>query len=290
MNKHKTNREFKDRLFKALFGSEEQKENILSLYNALFGTNHTNPDDIEITTLKDVIYIKMKNDVSFILYNYLTLMEQQSKFNPNMPLRGFFYHADSYQGFVSRAEIRRQLHTSKLVKIPTPRYIVFYNGDQDMPPVQKLRLSNSFMNKDDSGDFEWTANVYNLNAGKNDELLANCKPLSDYMTLINYVKELKLSGLDNAAAIDGAVDRCISEGILKEFLQKHRAEVIDMLLTEYNEEIIAEGYREEGYDKGVEDGIAKDKAEIALKMKASGFDSDMIEKITGLSTAEIAEL
>ena len=83
------NKKYKDRLFCLLFGNEEYKDNVLSLYNALCHTSHTNTEDIQIYTIDDVIYIKMKNDVSILLDSFLYLWEQQSTFNPNMPIRGF---------------------------------------------------------------------------------------------------------------------------------------------------------------------------------------------------------
>ena len=84
----RTQTTYKDRLFRFIFGSKDNAANILSLYNALNGTEYNDPDKLQITTLEDAIYIRMKNDVSFLISSYLTLWEQQSSYNPNMPLRG----------------------------------------------------------------------------------------------------------------------------------------------------------------------------------------------------------
>ena len=83
------NREYKDRLFKAIYGRDttESKHWRLDLYNALNGSNYTNPDDIELTTIENVIYITMKNDVSFLIGNEMNLFEQQSTYNPNMLIK-----------------------------------------------------------------------------------------------------------------------------------------------------------------------------------------------------------
>ena len=83
----RTNREYKDRLFKFIFGNPENKEWTLSLYNAINDTSYTNADDIQITTIQDAVYMKMKNDVSFLVNNIMNFYEQQSTFNPNMPMR-----------------------------------------------------------------------------------------------------------------------------------------------------------------------------------------------------------
>ena len=76
------NKKYKDTVFRKLFG--ENKGNALSLYNAVNHTSYTDPDDLEYTTLEDVIYMKYKNDVSFLIDKTLSLYEHQSSYNPNM--------------------------------------------------------------------------------------------------------------------------------------------------------------------------------------------------------------
>ena len=138
----------KDLLFRFIFGAEENKKHLLSLYNAINNTNYTNTDDIEINTLSDVIYIRVKNDVSFILYSDMSLYEHQSTFNPNMPLRGMIYFSNLYSQFIS--EHCKNIYGKTLVKIPTPRYIVFYNGNDSYPDKLELKLSDAFETPDKS--------------------------------------------------------------------------------------------------------------------------------------------
>lgn len=95
-------RKYKDRLFRFLFGREENKEYALSLYNALNGTSYTNADELEFTTIEDVVYMGMKNDVSFMIQNFMTLYEHQSTYNPNMPLRGIMYFGKLYDRYVEK--------------------------------------------------------------------------------------------------------------------------------------------------------------------------------------------
>ena len=169
MDETKTNREYKDRVFCLLFGSEEYKENALSLYNAISGTDYTDADDITFCSISDVIYIKMKNDVAVLFDSRLSLWEHQSSYNPNMPVRGLMYFGKMYDSYIKLGGIN--IYGSKLAKIPVPRYYVFYNGSKDLPAKLKLKLSDSFAEPDNSGDFEWTAIMLNLNIGKNDGLL-----------------------------------------------------------------------------------------------------------------------
>ena len=165
------NKKYKDTVFRKLFG--ENKENALSLYNAVNHTSYTNPDDLEYTTLEDVIYMKYKNDVSFLVDKTLSLYEHQSSYNPNMPLRGFLYYADLYRKLIHRSE---RLYSKHLLKIPRPHYIVFYNGSEmDMAEERRtLRLSDAFETDTGAGEYEWTATMININSGKNQSIMDNC--------------------------------------------------------------------------------------------------------------------
>ncbi|MCM1181780.1 MAG: hypothetical protein NC337_00200 [Roseburia sp.] len=247
------NRKYKDRLFRLRFGSAEYKEDVLSLYNALNGTAHNNADDITITTIDDAIYIRMKNDVSLLLDGNMSLWEQQSSINPNMPVRGLLYFGNLYNQYIKNNKLN--IYGKKLQRIPTPQYIVFYNGAEELAPISKLRLSDAFINPTDNNDFEWTAKVYNLNKGKNEDLLKNCRPLYEYMELVNRIRDNQKSGMDIKEAVNTAVDSCISAGIMTAFLSKHKAEVMNVCITEFDEEIYTEGIREEGREEGLDLGL-----------------------------------
>ena len=166
----KPKREYKDRLFKAIFGrdTEESKRWRLDLYNALNNTNYTDPDALSLTTIENVIYITMKNDISFLIGSQMNLYEQQSSFNPNMPLRGLMYFAQLYQMYL--AERGEDLFGSRLVKIPAPSFVVFYNGDRKLPDVSKLRLSDAFEPMGSAEGFEWTASVINIGGNHSEAL------------------------------------------------------------------------------------------------------------------------
>lgn len=247
MDNIKINREHKDRLFRLLFGDEKNKENLLSLYNAINNTHYTNADDLEIMTMQDCIYMKMKNDVSVLLYQVLALYEQQSSWNPNMPVRGFLYFAHLYEKYIEMHKLN--IYGSKLLKLPTPQYIVFYNGSGMKNDEVKLFLSDSFENKSVAEEFEWTATVKNINYGHNKELMENCHILKEYAQFVDKVRRYNKELNDIRAAIDKTIQECIDEGILGDFLLAHRAEVFDVCLTEYDEEIVKRDLREEGREE-----------------------------------------
>ncbi|MBQ8798941.1 MAG: hypothetical protein IJZ55_05175 [Lachnospiraceae bacterium] len=255
----KANPKYKDRLFCLIFGDEKEKQKIISLYNALNGTNYSEDEEVEVTTIHDVIYINMKNDVSFIVDSHMSLFEQQSSLNPNMPLRGLMYFGNLYDSYIERRGLN--IYGSKLIKIPTPQYYVLYNGKDDAPAMSELKLSDAFVKESPKGMFEWTATFVNLNTGKNEELLKKCRPLADYMVLINCIRGNEAKGMRFEDAVDAAVQYCINSNVLKEFLVAHRAEVVSVCLTEFNEKMFVDSIREEGRDEGLAEGRVEGRAE-----------------------------
>ena len=115
------NREYKSRIFTMLYSEPERA---LELYNAVNNTNYDNPELLEINTLENAIYMGMKNDVSFVLDARMSLYEHQSTVNPNLPLRFLFYVADVYSGML----IGGNQYSRTKMKIPEPRFLIFYNG------------------------------------------------------------------------------------------------------------------------------------------------------------------
>ena len=239
----KTNRKYKDRLFRLIFADEKNKKNTLSLYNMVNNSSYENEEDLEITTLEDVLYINMKNDLSFIIADTMNLYEQQSTHNPNMPLRGFLYFASLYEKYLDTCNLT--LHIASQVKIPTPNYIVFYNGVDSRPATEKLYLSSAFQIPDDRGEFEWTATVINLNHPDNRDMLTRCKPLSDYAYLVSKIQAYQKT-ISVEQAINKAVNDCISENILADFLRAHRVEVLRVYLAEVNQSVLRMRLMEDG--------------------------------------------
>ena len=256
---YKVNTQYKDRLFCFLFGNEKYKKHALSLYNALNNVNYENEDELEIMTLKDVIYIRMRNDVAVMISGTLELWEHQSTVNPNMPIRGLMYFARLYERYIVTGH--HNLYRNTLIMLPTPKYIVFYNGKEERPAVEKLRLSRAFCNADPSGDFEWTATVMNLNHGDNAKMLGKCELLQEYTGFVEDIRKYSKE-MDEAGAVDLAVTECIRQGgELAGILLEHRAEVVDMLLTEFDEEAFVRDIREEGRQEGIREGIREGRQE-----------------------------
>lgn len=263
------NRNHKNSLFLSLF---KQPEDLLDLYNAVNGSHYTDPSLLEINTLEEVLYLGIKNDISFLFSGEMNLYEHQSTDNPNMPLRGLFYFAKLYQVHVGTHNL--DIYSRKQLKLPTPRYIVFYNGTGEMPERTVLRLSTSFEGTDgplfagEPPSLECTATVLNTNYGHNREIMERCQKLRGYAYLISRIRYHLGQGLTLEAAVGRAIDDCLEEDILTEYLTKCREEATMNILSEYDQEKILQFRYEEGKEEGkVEGGLLKLLSLICRKLK-----------------------
>ncbi len=250
----RTNRKYKDRLFRFLF---QEKKDLLDLYNAVNESFYTDPNELEIITLDDVIFMKMKNDLSFMISDQLNLYEHQSTFSPNMPLRGLLYFARQYEGLI--VQRKDNMYGSKLVMLPTPKYVVFYNGKDRQEDKSELLLSDAFEAGPGSGCLECRALMLNINRGHNKELMERCRRLWEYSEFVSEVNENLRQNMSPKTAIMKAIDTCIQSGILEDVLLKNRAEVLHMLLTEYDEKKHMRDTYKEGYDEGKQAGYSEGK-------------------------------
>lgn len=246
MSETNLQRNYKDTVFRMLF---REKENLLSLYNALNQTSYTDVDKLEITTLENAVYMNYKNDISFVFDFELLLYEHQSTFNPNMPLRDLLYVTRVLQNRIKG----KNLYSKSLIKIPAPRFVVFYNGTDFQPDQQILYLSDAFEKKLDEPALELSVIVYNINPGHNQNLLEACHLLKEYAL---YVEQVRIFArrLSFPKAVEKAVDDCIRNGILSDFLSKNRAEAIAVSIFEYDEEKHMKSEREEWREIGHKEG------------------------------------
>lgn len=271
----KINDEHKDRLFKLIF---REKEDLLQLYNAINDTDYDNPDDIEVNTMEDVVYIGMKNDVSFLIKDVLNLYEHQSTFSPNLPLRGVFYFSRLYEKMIGN---KRSLYSSRLIRLPYPQFIVFYNGTKEEPERQILELNAAFpdeCNKNDAA-LQCRAVVLNINLGYNSSIMKKCEKLKEYAQFIAVVRDYLAGGYVIEEAINLAVDACIEQGILEQILRNNRGEVCAMILTEYDEQAHMEDERETGREEGRKEGEVR-LAKLLQLLIDAGRDEDVSRAIS----------
>lgn len=267
-----TRRNIKDTVFCKIFSRPQV---LLELYNALNHTHYTNVSELEIYTMDNVIYMGYKNDVSFIIGSMLNLYEHQSTVNPNMPVRGLIYFAKQYESYIETHKLN--IYGTKRISLPTPQYIVFYNGTENLEnnaEYMEYRLTDSFIHTNIDGkkneraaddidgksesSLECVAKVYNINFGFNTELMQECRTLYEYSYFMNRIMYNRNAGISIQKSIDMAVRECIDRGILKDFLLKNRAEMVGMLLEEFDVnkflEMDRRDQREMGYDSGYDSG------------------------------------
>ena len=239
-------KEYRDRLFSFMFGNEEHRDWTLSLYNAVNGSNYTDPDQINITTIRQVLYLGMHNDVSFMIAGEMNMYEQQSTYNPNMPLRMLQYAGSLYEKDITLRG--KNKYSKSLVALPVPKLVVFYNGTAETPDETVLRLKDAFpADKREDADIDVRVRLVNINRGRSPRLMEACRPLDEYAWIVARVRASEArDGLETA--IDRAIDDMPGDFVTKPFMEAHRAEVKTMLLTEYNEERQMELFKEEGQD------------------------------------------
>ena len=240
------NKRQKDTVFRILF---KDKKNLLELYNALNDSDYTDAEQLEIVTLESAIYMSMKNDVAFVLDHRLYLYEHQSTYNPNMPLRDLFYVSNEYQKLIGD---KKSLYASKAVKIPVPRFVVFYNGMEKRPEREWLRLSDLYEVEEEQPMLELQVLVLNINEGNNKELKGKCRCLAEYMLYVDRIRQYAAQCDSLQEAVERAIEDCISEGILADFLMKHKSEAMTVSIFEYDEEKELRLYREAEREVGID--------------------------------------
>ncbi len=281
-NKVVPNREYKSGLFAFLFHG---KKDLLSLYNAVNGSDYTDPEELEIYTMEGFIYMGMKNDLSFLIDSQLAVFEHQSTYNPNMPLRGYIYMADALKKYIALNHL--DIYSSRRLELPTPRYYVFYNGTQKMEDETILYLTDSMEGADtaERSCTQFKAHMININEGHSRKIMGKCPLLYEYSYFVATVRGYLNEETSLMEAIDKTVTECIRKGILADILRAHRAEVTDMLLKEYDEEFHISCEKKISYEDGYEDGVKKEKAradEANLKVEI------LTLRIRGRSEEEIA--
>ena len=274
---NKKQRNYKDTVYRMLF---KEPENALSLYNSLNGTDYTDESMLEFNTLENAIYMSMKNDISFVIMNQMHLYEHQSTVTPNMALRDLLYVADLWQVYIKD----KSIYSPKMIELPTPHFVVFYNGVDSLPEKQELKLSDAYGVKTDAPELELKVQILNINPGMNEEVKERCPVLREYMTYVERVRE-NAKKMPFEEAVELAVEECIRDNVLREFLLKQKAEVIKMSIYEYDEErelrLIRADEREIGIEIGREETAENTvKAIVSLCKKYNAPKEDAIEEVS----------
>lgn len=280
-----TKRTYKDSLFRSIF---KDKKRLSRLYKALSG-NEISPKDITMNTLKGVFMNDVKNDISFLVGNRLViLLEHQSTWNPNMPLRFLWYLSKLYRLYVNKDMI----YHAELLKIPTPEFYVLYNGIMDIPSIQELRLSDAF--EIPGNAMELTAKCYNINYKEGREVLDACYELKAYSTFIAIVRDCQKKGLSLFQSIKEAIAYCETHDLMGEYFRIHESEVYDMVSFKWDEkrarEIAAEEAKKAGREEGRAEGTKSAFRQAALSLMRNKVPLKIIMSSTNMTADEVKKL
>ena len=310
VSQNKTRRNYKDSVFVDLFAHDiTTKENFISLYNALHGTNlDATTTEIQPVMIEKVLYMKYYNDVAMLVDGKIVVMiEHQSTINENMPFRFLEYIARIYEKITNPKEKFER----KLMKLPVPEFYVFYNGKEDFPSESEMKLSDAFIKLDENLDYnsdlkkhiekhnfplEICVKVININVDKENPVLNRCEALKEYSEFMEQVRFNVENEIPEALTV--AIKQSIKQGFLSEYLSRKSTEVENMLLTEYDYDTDIAVQRQEAYEDGMEQGISQgiqqgsqQKAiETAKNMLKDNLDIQSILKYTELSIEELNTL
>jgi len=299
LNHMDANTKYKDSVFSFLFSDPDL---LRELYCALEGVDLPPDAPVIINTLQNVLFMGINNDISFeICGKLVVLIEHQSTINPNMALRLLMYIARVYEKIVGD----RNIYTSRLVPIPRPEFFVLYNGAAPFPDEQTFKLSDAFekagligLTEKEGAALELVVKAININEGRNEVLLKKCKTLAGYSAFVARMREFEKECGDRTEAMTRAVRYCRDHDILKEFFEQNAAEVMNMLITEWNledaQKVWYEDGVEDGIERGIEKGIEKGREEgresVARNALAKGLTPELICSITGLDMETIKSL
>ena len=272
----------KDTIFRMLYSD---KKELLALYNAVNGGNYTDPEQLRVMTLEHAVYMSMKNDVSFILDTRLSLYEHQSTLCPNMPLRDLMYVAEQF----TELTVNQDIYGSRLIRLPSPRFITFYNGKRPQPERLEQRLSDAYETREDAvaemPNLELRVLQLNINPGYNEELKQKCPTLLQYTQYVERVRKYEQT-MPLRKAVETAVEECIRENILRDFLLREKARAIRMSIYEFDQELHDKTIRRESWEDSRELHVT----ELICRNKQLGRSVSEIAEFLGEDLANVQKI
>lgn len=277
------NFQYRDSVFRDFFNEPTR---LLSLCNALLDSNYSDQAEIEINTLETNFFSALKNDISCRLRDqFLILVEHQSSINNNMPFRCLSYVTELFNNLV---DDKNRLYRKEVFRLPSPKFFVFYDGTAPEPVQRTMRLSDAF--NDENPSLELVVMSFNINAGLNQPLLQKCRELNDYSTLIGKVKQGLAAGLPRRASIINAVNWCIDNGVMSDYLSTKRNEVFTMLDWQWNLDDAKAAWQDEAREEGIVKGEMQRAEKIAINLIRMGLPIQTICDATDLPLHRIREL
>ena len=265
------NKKYRDSVFRDYFNDPVR---LLSLCNAILGTQYYDVNELKINTLEGIFFDNQKNDISCTIGDiFLVLIEHQTSVNNNMPFRCLSYVAELLNNLI---ENKDKLYHKALIRFPSPKFFVLYDGDTKEPLQKGMQLSEAFGG--DGSSLELVVTAFNINYGLNQPLLKKCQYLRDYSTLVGKVKEGIRTGITRKDAISRAVKFCLDNGLMKGYLEFNSQEVFNMLDLQWEQD--------KAIRASYEDGIES----VAINLIKMGMSTEKVQEATKLSIERIKEL
>ena len=281
-------RQYQDTVFRAYMNDANRLRDVAG---ALHGRRYASVERVRIVTFDGTFLSQMKNDISFLLAGrHLVFMEHQSTLNQNMPLRCLYYLCEQLRQYIPA----KSLYQNKQIPLPRPEFHVFYTGSKDTLDTEQMRLSDAYMEGEGDIHLELKVTFHNIAYGSEKMLLRMSRPLHDYSFFLNCIKTNIAGGMERVRAIREAMRYCMEHDVMKEFLQEHESEVIDMVNFEWNQKDFEEAVREEGWEQGAaqgrEEGREEEKSAFILGMLKEKLPLETIARVSKLSVERIQEL
>ena len=268
-----SNNQYRDSVFCDFFSDPVR---LLSLCNAVLDTNYDDPNELQITTLDGIFFSAQKNDISCKIRNdFLVFVEHQSTINENMPLRFFSYAAEVFNNLIKN---KRDLYKKTMIKFAFPKFFVLYNGNEKEPLKRIMKLSDALGG--DSSSLELIVTSYNINYNINQPLLNKCKYLNEYSTLVDKIKNGLAEGLNLGESMTKAINFCINNNIMKNYLQEKGKEVFSMFRMEWNIDEAMAAWKEEALEQGMAQGIEQGMAQGIEQGMAQGMNQGIEKGMT----------
>ena len=264
-----TNRKSKDSIFVKLF---QDKNNVLKLYKEIHPENDDiSVDDINIYTLDSVIVNTIYNDLGFLVKDkFILLVEAQSTWNPNIPVRMLFYLSETLRRYI--ADTKQIEHSRSKVKLPKPELYVIYSGEEKIPDV--VSLNDEFF--DGTAEIDLKVKIFD----KIDETISG-----QYIGFCKVFDEQRKIYSKGVQAARETFRICIEKSYLTDFMKSHEREVIDMMSELFDEEVIRKQYDIARFDEGWQGGRRKGRQEERQKtieaMRKLGISEEQIKAIYG---------
>lgn len=274
----------KDSVFTSLF---REKKYLLQLYRSLHPEDtETTEEDLADITIKNILVDGIYNDLGFIAADRLMiLVEAQSTWTMNIVVRAFLYLAKSWQDYIDKENM--DLYGSKKVKLPKPELYVIFTGERtDKPDV--ISLTDEFFPGEGRFVDIRTEMIYRDDAWRELESGEEKRYdiISQYILFSKiYDRQRKLYGRTRKTVTE-TIRICESRDVLKEYLKSRKKEVVDIMMTLFDEERILQIH----VDNKIKENTEKVKKDMVKQMLKAGYSVEEIAKIVGLQEEEIRHI